>query len=492
MMQQSSKEFFMHLAKTARRVAVFREMEVSDLSFMDIAEKLQDELSDGAILESDISQGPLGQHSLITFGTVAQLSAQSHQAVTIRMGKETTYRKTSVFDTLRELTKEFSCVGLPKGSEFISSAVGFLTYDAVRLFEEIPDRHPANNLPEVLFNFYRIVLLMDHRQQTLLINIAVEIKGDIETNYQLAQQEIEQLIHKINQPIQTNCSDSLRSPIESPVQVDISDDEFLQMIHKAKQYIISGDAFQIVLSRCFKKSYRVSPFHIYQTLRKVSPTPYMFYLPFESHILLGASPEKMISVHNREVSINPIAGTRPRDDKKTSQAIEAELLNDTKERAEHMMLVDLARNDLGVVCQSGSISIQELLHVKHYSHISHITSTITGQLREDKDAFDALAASFPAGTLSGAPKIRAMQIIDELETSRRGIYGGAICRIGYQGNLDSCIAIRMAVLSEGVATVRTGAGIVYDSNPQSEANETRQKAHSILEAIRRAERISCY
>lgn len=202
---------------------------------------------------------------------------------------------------------------------------------------------------------------------------------------------------------------------------------------------------------------------------------------------MGASPEKLISVINRQVVIHPIAGTRQRTQNSPDQQIADELLNDKKERAEHMMLVDLARNDLGAVCNPGSIEVKELMQVKHFSHVSHITSTITGQLQENKDALDALAAAFPAGTLSGAPKIRAMQIIDELETSKRGLYGGAICRIDNQGNLDSCIAIRMAILEEGIATVRTGAGIVYDSDPKSEANETRHKAQAMLEALKMAE-----
>ena len=202
---------------------------------------------------------------------------------------------------------------------------------------------------------------------------------------------------------------------------------------------------------------------------------------------MGASPEKLVSVQQGEVSVNPIAGTRKRVDKKYDDAVSQELLSDEKELAEHMMLVDLARNDVGKVSKPGSVQVTELLKIKHFSHVTHITSTVTGQLRDTLDALDALAATFPAGTLSGAPKIRAMEIIDELESTGRGLYGGAICRMDYQGNLDSCIAFRMAVLSDGVATVRAGAGIVFDSNPQTEADETRHKALSMLSAIRCAQ-----
>jgi anthranilate synthase component 1 len=212
----------------------------------------------------------------------------------------------------------------------------------------------------------------------------------------------------------------------------------------------------------------------------------MFYFPVLSNVIIGASPERLIRVQNKHITVNPIAGTRKRTEEKTDEAITTDLLNDKKELAEHMMLVDLARNDVGAVSVPGSVRVSELMRVKHYSQVSHITSTVTGQLQEKYDALDAFAASFPAGTLSGAPKVRAMQIIDELETSRRGLYGGAICRLDSLDNLDSCIAIRMAVLNNGTATVRAGGGIVYDSCPLAEAHETRQKARSLLEAIAQA------
>ncbi len=267
------------------------------------------------------------------------------------------------------------------------------------------------------------------------------------------------------------------------VESDTSDAEFINLVVKAKEYITLGDAFQIVLSRCFKRNYSVPPFKIYKTLRKVSPAPFMFYFPIYDIIIMGASPERLIRVHNKEVTVNPIAGTRKKTVDRSDQNMTNELLSDKKELAEHMMLVDLARNDVGAVCEPGSVKVCDFLQVKHYSHLSHITSTVTGKLKEKYDALDALKAAFPAGTLSGAPKIRAMEIIDELELSHRGLYGGALCRIDASGNFDSCIAIRMAVLKEGVATIRTGAGIVYDSNPAAEAQETVLKAQSMLNAI---------
>lgn len=494
MLQLLSLNAFLALAKKAQRVAIFREISASHLMLTSIVERLGDEMRDGAILESGLNQDDAGRSSLIAFGSIAQLSAQNN-LVTQQIGTNVTTHADHPFSILRQLIKSLACVGQPNMMDFVSGAIGFFTYDAIRLFEAIPDGHAQENpLPDILFNFYQTTLMFDHQKQTLLISIVVEIDDNPRKKYQETQAQMDQLIKKITVASTHETKRSLGLQTNrrtTSVELDINDEQFIQLIKRAKAYIIAGDAFQIVLSRCFKKRYTVTPFSIYQALRRVSPAPYMFYLPFGDSVILGASPEQLISVRNGEVAINPIAGTRQRSPTSNDQQIADELLNDPKEQAEHMMLVDLARNDLGAVCKPGSIEIQELLCIKHFSHVSHITSVITGQLREDKDAFDALAAAFPAGTLSGAPKIRAMQIIDELETSKRGMYGGTICRIDYQGNLDSCIAIRMAVLEDGIATVRAGAGVVYDSNPQSEANETRQKAQSLLDAIALAEE-SCY
>ncbi len=492
MMQQTSRETFLHHAENANRVAVFREMPLLHLTPSQVITHLSSELVDGAILESGFHTLDAGQISIIAFETIAQFSAKNQQTIT-KIGSNEVVSSHHPLAILRDLLSSMQCAGQPKSHDFLSSAIGFLSYDAVRFFEDIPDRHlDTSNLPDILFNFYRTSLMIDHQRQTLLIHTVVDVGPDAVACYSAAQTQIDNILKKINQPLLSTTQPRTHCNIpHTNVALDINDERFIELIHQAKQYIVQGDAFQIVLSRCFKKNYSVTPLAIYQALREVSPSPYMFYLPYQDQTIVGASPEKMISVRNGEVTINPIAGTRKRSDTLHDKAIEQELLDDKKEHAEHMMLVDLARNDLGSVCKPGSIKIKELLAVKHFSHVSHITSEVIGQLQEGKDAFDALGAAFPAGTLSGAPKIRAMQIIDELETSRRGMYGGAVCRIDHLGNLDSCIAIRMAVLKDGTATVRTGAGIVYDSNPQSEANETRQKAQSVLDAIARAEDTPC-
>jgi len=319
----------------------------------------------------------------------------------------------------------------------------------------------------------------------ILISYVIDTGHDPEQAFHLARAKIKNVMDLLT---------SAPATVDAPqcetnnhiVEMDVSDQDFIKMVEEAKKYIINGDAFQIVISRCYQRGYSVAPFEIYKTLRQVSPAPFMFYIPTKNGDILGASPERLIRVQNNKITANPIAGTRKRVGEKADDAITTDLLNDKKEVAEHMMLVDLARNDVGAVAVPGSVHVAELLKVKHYSHISHISSTVTGVLKDEYDALDAFAASFPAGTLSGAPKIRAMQLIDRLETSRRGLYGGAICRFDTAGNFDSCIAIRMAHLNDGIATIRTGAGVVFDSNPAAEANETHQKAHSILAAIAQA------
>lgn len=272
------------------------------------------------------------------------------------------------------------------------------------------------------------------------------------------------------------------------VEIDLDDREHMRRIEIAKQYIKAGDIFQVVLSRSFKRNYQCDDFSIYRALRMVSPAPYLFYLDAEDFVLTGASPEKLVSLESGILKTVPIAGTRGRGKSDIDDdLLEAELLADEKELAEHLMLVDLSRNDLGRVAKTGTVQVKNFNKVKRFSHVMHITSEVEAEIKQDLDAFDALKAVLPAGTLSGAPKIRAMKIIDELENSRRGCYGGAVCFVDANGDLNSCITIRSAMLKNGVATVRAGGGIVYDSDPKKEAIETKQKAHSVLAAIQLAE-----
>ncbi len=261
---------------------------------------------------------------------------------------------------------------------------------------------------------------------------------------------------------------------------------FREAVRKAQEYIRAGDIFQVVLSRQETVDCALDPFTVYRALRMVNPSPYMYFLRNQETTIAGASPEMLVRVENRRVETRPIAGTRPRGQGRSDDAIARDLLADEKERAEHLMLVDLGRNDLGRVCRFGSVAVPEMLKVEHYSHVAHLVSSVTGELAEGKDALDALAATFPAGTLSGAPKIRAMEIIDELEPVRRGLYGGALGYIDLGGNLDFCIAIRTLVMQAGRVTLQAGAGIVADSDPAYEERETEAKAGALFAALRLA------
>lgn len=475
MLQPLTLNEFQVLATKAKRVAVFQEIPARGLTPIRIYALLNDLYHASGMMLENLHDSECPCYSFICFEPVASLAINQHDTK-------------NPLEAIRDLQAQFAYSTRAEVCDFITSAAGFITYDAVRYFESIPDRHAADtSMMSVFIHFYALSLAFNHEKQTILISYVVEVGDHPEQAYQRAEAKIAAVIALLNSIAPSANSESRNdSGLQKDpaiVKVDISDPDFMHIVEKAKDYIIQGDAFQIVISRCYKRQYSVSPFDIYQTLRQVSPAPFMFYLPTESQIIIGASPERFVRVHNKQMTVNPIAGTRKRSGEKTDKAIAADLLSDKKEIAEHMMLVDLARNDVGAVCVPGSVQVSELLHVKHYSHISHITSTVTGQLQNKFDALDAFAAAFPAGTLSGAPKIRAMQIIDELETSRRGLYGGSVCRFDAVGNVDSCIAIRMAILKNGVATIRTGAGIVFDSNPAAEAQETHQKAQSMLDAI---------
>lgn len=476
-------ESFLALAKQGHRVLVSQEFSAPDLLPITVFQGLQARYPETVILES-LTQGN-SRYSFIAFAPFASLEAK-RGVTTIRMDQALTAQKIAPLTALRQMMRQLSCVA-PQDKDFSGSIIGFMSYGAVRLFEKIPDRHESNDLADILVNFYRCSLRFDQATQKVCVSVLVEVGADPEQRYHETCREIDGLMVLLqSMPAMPMTFAESSLEINSP-QVDMDDQAFKAMIEKAKAYIKAGDVFQVVLSRTFRVPCRVDPLTIYQALRLSSPAPYMFYLPVGDRVIMGASPEKLISVQAGEIKVNPIAGTRRRSNQHQDQAIEQDLLSDEKERAEHMMLVDLARNDVGKVAEIGSVKVTELLKVKHYAHVSHITSEVSGHLRAGYDALDALVSAFPAGTLTGAPKIRAMEIIDELEASSRGLYGGTIFRMDYQGNLDSCIAIRMMCLQQEVALIRAGAGLVFDSDPEAEADETRHKARAMLYALALAE-----
>ena len=370
---------------------------------------------------------------------------------------------------LRNHMERYRPVRLPGLPPLVAGAIGYFSYDMVRLIERLPKRlRDEIGLYDAMLMFYHGILAFDHVQHQLWIvrNVYSEGPGTLRAKYNAAVKEIQRTRKLLETPV---ASEQPRKPAKgkrAPLKVEsnIKRKEYLDVVEKAKKYIRAGDIFQVVVSQRFSAKTKAAPFAVYRELRALNPSPYLFYLQLNDVHVVGSSPEMLVKVQGRDVSYRPIAGTRWRGkDEAEDQKLEQDMLASEKERAEHIMLVDLGRNDLGRVCEYGSIRVEKLMTVERYSHVMHLVSSLRGKLREDVDCFDALMSCFPAGTVSGAPKVRAMEIIEELEKTRRGIYAGGILYLDFAGNLDSCIALRTMVIKNGVAYVQAGGGIVADS-----------------------------
>lgn len=478
-----------------KHVVVFQKIKLEDdsvpFSPMDLFKKCDSILEGGCILESLVQEKQTGRYSFLAFEPIGIYELIADKIREEVEGHTDIYQG-DLFHHVRLFLKRFRASCPPEIEHSATQAIGFITYDAMRLMEKIPDRHKKDRaLPEFQLKVYRTTLCFDHQDQSLVISILVKLGENHQQDYLNARDKIESLIRVILVPTIDGGNKTLFLEKEFTTEKEsseMSDEAFMDLVKKAQEEIKKGEVFQVVLSRCVSRPTRLSPLDLYLALREISPVPYLYYLPLADRIIMGASPECMLRLCEKKVTLNPIAGTCQRTGEKNNDSIEKELLSDPKELAEHRMLVDLGRNDLGRVCEVGSVHVKELLKVKHYAHLSHLTSSMSGFLRKQYDMWDALKACFPAGTLSGAPKCRAMELIDQFEQSRRGLYGGAIMRLDHAGNFDSCIAIRMLTLKQGVVTIRTGAGIVHDSIPSKEAAETHHKACSILMAMGTAEK----
>jgi anthranilate synthase component I len=379
--------------------------------------------------------------------------------------------------------------GLPR---FTGGAVGFMSYDTVRLRETIPCKNPKDDpLDDIVFGLYKDLIAFDNKEHRILMisNIFVSENGSVKQGYREAQHAIEQMEAMMKSG---KTSPDINIIAEKEPLSNFTKENFVKAVERSKDYITAGDIFQVVLSQRFSIPVKVSdPFDVYRILRVVNPSPYMYYLRIGEPAVIGASPEMLVRIDHGIIQARPIAGTRRRGKNELEDdVLIAELLADEKEKAEHTMLVDLGRNDVGRVSEYGSVRVEEMMHIEKFSHVMHIVSNVEGKLRKDCDAIDGLFACFPAGTLSGAPKIRAMEIIDELEPVRRGLYGGALGYIGYDGNMDTCIVIRTIVYNKGTALIQAGAGIVADSEPAREYQETIDKAGALFTAIRKASEIA--
>lgn len=396
---------------------------------------------------------------------------------------------------LRAHMERFRPVRIPGLPPLVAGAIGFFSYDMVRLIERLP-RHLRDEigLYDAMLMFYRGIIAFDHVQHRLWIlrNVFTEDAGSLRAKYEAAVKEIKRMRKMLEEPAAAESPkkpSKKKKPAPLRVKSNFQRNEYLNAVRKAKEYIRAGDIFQVVLSQRFSAKTQADPFEVYRELRVLNPSPYPFYLQMNDISIVGTSPEMLVKVQGRDVFYRPIAGTQPRGkDEAEDQLNEKKMLASEKERAEHIMLVDLGRNDLGRVCEYGTVKVEQLLAVERFSHVMHLVSSLRGRLREDVDCFDALMACFPAGTVSGAPKVRAMEIIEELERTRRGIYAGGVLYLDFAGNLDSCIALRTMVIKNGVAYVQAGGGIVADSTPEGEFQETVNKSRALLTALETAQR----
>jgi anthranilate synthase component I len=387
-------------------------------------------------------------------------------------------------EALKQLMGEFHPVeveGLPR---FFGGAVGYLSYDMVRFFERLPDQTVDDlNVPDSMFMLTDTIVIFDHMLQKIKVVSNALVDGPLEKTYQQAIAKIEQLIARLRQPPPPRPARQLSA---GPLTLTstFTQEAYEQVVERAKEYIRAGDIIQVVPSQRLEAAIDVDPFDIYRTLRTVNPSPYMFYLKFRDLRLVGSSPEVNVRLEGSLIELRPLAGTRRRGRHATEDLeITAELMQDPKERAEHIMLVDLGRNDVGRVAKIGSVKVTELLQVEKYSHVMHLVSHVVGELAEGKDCYDVMRATFPQGTVSGAPKIRAMEIIEELEPTKRGPYAGAVGYFSYSGNMDTCIALRTMTVKDNKAFVQAGGGVVADSVPELEYEETLNKARALMRAI---------
>ncbi len=454
---------------------------------------------DAFLLESVEGGEKIGRYTFLGVRPFLRLESRGAE-IRIERGHKVERRTGNVFDVIKELLQQHRPAAMEGLPPFTAGAVGYCAYDIVRRLENIGE-HATDDLdvPDCVLMFFDRVLAFDHLRHQIHIVASADVTRETpKAAYERAVKDIARIEKKLAagwKPAywRKAASQSKLARLKLKTQARTPKRKFLDSVRRAKDYIAAGDIFQVVLSQRWDFEPGVAPLDLYRALRTVNPSPYMYFLRFraEKHSagmhVVGSSPEMLVRVGGRKLEYRPIAGTHPRGrDEAEDAALEKKMLADEKERAEHVMLVDLGRNDLGRVSEYGSVKVRNLMYVERYSHVMHLVSALEGQLRPELNAMDAFAACFPAGTLSGAPKVRAMQIIEELEPTRRGVYGGAVLYADFAGNLDSCIAIRTMVMKGKKAYLQAGAGIVADSDPQREFEETENKARAVLRAVEMA------
>jgi anthranilate synthase component I len=490
---------FSKLAGTADYVPVYRRI-LSDVLTPVIAFHKVDDGESACLFESVIGGEKVGRYSFLAAEPFLLLEAHGKQVTVTRDGKTKQFTEANPLQLLREHVQSVRVATVTELPPFTGGAVGYAGYDTVRYVERLPNSPDDDRgLPDLAFAFYDHMIVFDNVQKTAIVVALAKVNqteagasdpGLAEAGYRNAYDDacrrVDRLVDKLAVPDSTLAPADIETTgdVQLDYKSNFTQQEFENAVRDCVEYIRAGDVFQVVISQRLAVPLSVDPFEVYRTLRIVNPSPFMFFLRTPHCTLVGSSPEIMVRVVNGKVTVRPLAGTRRRGRTEgEDQRLAEELLADPKERAEHVMLVDLGRNDVGRVARYGSVEVSDVMVIERYSHVMHITSNVAGQLTDDRDAFDALAACLPAGTVSGAPKVRAMEIIDEIEPHRRGPYAGAVGYIDFAGNMDTCIALRTIVIKDGMAYVQAGAGIVADSVPEQEFEETLNKARGLLKAI---------
>jgi len=449
----------------------------------------------GFLLESVEGGEKVGRYSFLGTNPGAVIRTKNSR-IEIEENGRTLIKEGNPLSFLREYLRRFKSASDPTLPRFSGGLVGYFAYDVVRFLERLPDNKPdLLDVPDIQVFLADTLLVFDHLRQRLKVITYARPKEGLKKSYQKASDQIEEIIGRLRdgfsqKDYRVKAGKNLQNPLDNRNRFDsnFTRSRFESAVLKAKDYITRGDAIQIVLSQRLSLKYSAMEtgcFDLYRAVRSINPSPYLYYLNFGKMVLVGSSPEVMVRLEGDTATLRPIAGTRHRGkDEVEDLALETELKGDEKEKAEHIMLVDLGRNDLGRVCQPGSVQVTELMTVERYSHVMHLVSNITGKIMPGRDAFDLFSASFPAGTVTGAPKVRAMEIIDELEPDRRGPYAGAVGYFDFAGNLDTCITIRTVLIKDGKAYLQVGAGVVADSIPRPEYQETLNKGKALLEALK--------
>jgi anthranilate synthase component I len=447
------------------------------------------------LLESIEGGERLARYSFIATNPYARVQLKDGLAEAVVHGQERTLEFTDPLDALQQFLSSYQTVSLPGLPRFLGGAVGYLSYEAVRYFERLPVApNDPHGFPDGFFQFVDSMLVFDHVDRTIKVvsHVHVEDGVPLEESYRRATERIDDLVEKLHSEPEVPVSDRplVDGTVDDRMRINMPREAYNKMIERAKEYIYAGDIIQVVLSQRVEVETGAHPFNIYRALRRVNPSPYMFYLKMDDIQIVGASPELLVRLDGDTLTNHPIAGTRHRGaTEEEDDALARDLAGDEKERAEHIMLVDLGRNDIGRVSAPGTVKVPKLMEIERYSHVMHLVSNVTGQIQDGKTGLDALRACFPAGTVSGAPKIRAMEIIAELEPDRRGPYSGCVGYVDFGGNMDTAITLRTMVMRDGVAILQAGGGIVADSTPEFEFNECFHKMRALMRSIEFGEQI---